>query len=181
MSSKLIPTERIESKILLIRDLKVMVDRDLAQLYQVPTKRLNEQVKRNLKRFPLDFIFQMTRKEFENWKSHFATSNKTLRSQFATSNKRGGRQYLPYVFTQDGVVMLSSVLNSDRAIEVNIQIMRTFTKLREILANHKDLARKIEYLEKKYDSQFRVVFEAIRRLIKEEEKPKVPIGFHVRA
>ena len=125
-------------------------------------------------------MFQLRPEEFENWKSHFATSNKTLRSQFATSNKRGGRQYLPYVFTQDGVAMLSSVLNSDRAIEVNIQIMRTFTKLREILASHKDLARKIEELEKKYDSQFRAVFEAIRRLMTEEEKPKTSIGFHVR-
>ena len=147
-----------------------MVDRDLAQLYQVPTKRLNEQVKRNLKRFPSDFMFQMTQKEFGNWKSHFATSNKDKMSL----RKR------PLVFTQDGVAMLSSVLNSDRAIEVNIQIMRTFTKLREILASHKDLARKIEELEKKYDSQFRAVFEAIRQLMMEEEKPKTPIGFHVR-
>ena len=148
-----------------------MVDRDLAQLYQVPTKRLNEQVKRNLKRFPLDFMFQMTRKEFENWKSHFATSDKDKISL----RKR------PFVFTQDGVAMLSSVLNSDRAIEVNIQIMRTFKKLRELLASHKDLARKIEDLEKKYDSQFRAVFDAIRRMMIEEDKPKTPIGFHIRA
>ncbi len=170
MSAKLIPTERIESKILLMRGLKVMVDRDLAQLYQVPTKRLNEQVKRNIKRFPLDFMFQMTQKEFNYWKSQFATSN---------FDKMGLRKR-PFVFTQDGVAMLSSVLNSDRAIEVNIQIMRTFTKLREILATHKDLARKIEELEEKYDSQFRVVFEAIQRLMTEEKKSKAPIGFHVK-
>ena len=170
MSAKLIPTERIESKILLMRGLKVMVDRDLAQLYQVPTKRLNEQVKRNIKRFPVDFMFQMTQKDFNNWKSQFATSN---------FDKMGLRKR-PFVFTQDGVAMLSSVLNSDRAIEVNIQIMRTFTKLREILATHKDLAKKIEELEKKYDSQFRVVFQAIRRLVTEEQKPKMPMGFHVK-
>lgn len=145
-----------------------MVDRDLAQLYQVPTKRLNEQVKRNIKRFPSDFMFQMTQEEFDNWKSHFATSNKD----------RMGLRKRPFVFTQDGVAMLSSVLSSDRAIEVNIQIMRTFTKLREILATHKDLARKIEELEKKYDSQFRAVFEAIRRLMTEPEKPKAKFGFH---
>ena len=170
MSTKLIPTERIESKILLMRGLKVMVDRDLAQLYQVSTKRLNEQVKRNMKRFPSDFMFQMTQKDFNNWKSQFATSN---------FDKMGLRKR-PFVFTQDGVAMLSSVLNSDRAIEVNIQIMRTFTKLREILATHQDLARKIEVLEKKYDGQFKIVFQAIRRLMTEEQKPKTPIGFHVK-
>lgn len=170
MSVKLIPVERIESKIIFMRGLKVMVDRDLALLYQVPTKRLNEQVKRNRKRFPPDFMFQMTVIEFKNWKSQFATS---------ITDKMGLRKR-PLVFTQDGVAMLSSVLNSDRSIEVNIQIMRTFTKLRTILATHKDLARKIQDLEKKYDSHFRVVFEAIRRLIKEEKKPKTPIGFHIR-
>ena len=145
-----------------------MVDRDLARLYQASTKRLNEQVKRNMKRFPPDFMFQMTQEEFDNWKSHFATSN----------NDRMGLRKRPFVFTQDGVAMLSSVLNSDRAIEVNIQIMRTFTRLREILATHKDLARKIEELEKKYDSQFRAVFEAIRQLMAEPEKPKEKFGFH---
>ncbi len=145
-----------------------MVDRDLAQLYRVPTKRLNEQVKRNLKRFPSDFMFQMTEKEFENWKSHCATSNQD----------RMGLRKRSYVFTQDGVAMLSSVLNSDRAIEVNIQIMRTFTKLRTILASHKNLARKIEELEKKYEHRFSVVFDAIRQLMREEGKPKVSIGFH---
>lgn len=170
MSAEMIPTERIESKILFIRGLKVMVDRDLALLYQVTTKRLNEQVKRNIKRFPPDFMFQMTQEEFENWKSQFATSN---------SDKMSLRK-IPFVFTQDGVAMLSSVLNSDRAIEVNIQIMRTFRRLREILASHKDLAGKIGELEKKYDSQFKVVFEAIRRLMMEEEKPKKQIGFHTK-
>ncbi len=152
-SEVLLPVEIIQNKIFLIRGQKVMLDKDLAQLYQVATKRFNEQVKRNIKRFPEDFMFQLTQEEFDN-----------LRSQFATSSW-GGRRYLPYVFTDYGVAMLSSVLNSDRAIDVNIQIMRVFTKLRELMLSHKDLARKIEELEKKYDKQFVVVFEAIRKLM----------------
>ena len=152
-SEVLLPVEIIQNKIFLIRGQKVMLDKDLAQLYQVATKRFNEQVKRNIKRFPEDFMFQLTQEEFDN-----------LRSQFATSSW-GGRRYLPYVFSDYGVAMLSSVLNSDRAIDVNIQIMRVFTKLRELMLSHKDLARKIEELEKKYDKQFVVVFEAIRKLM----------------
>ena len=161
----------IEKKILLIRGKKVMLDRDLALLYEVPTKRLNEQVKRNIKRFPPDFMLQLTKKEFENLKSHFATSS------------WGGTRKLPMVFTEQGVAMLSTVLNSERAIMVNIQIMRTFTKLRELFATHKDLQRKIETLEGKYkqhDKQFKVVFEAIRQLLKPPPvpaKPKGKIGF----
>ena len=161
----------IEKKILLIRGKKVMLDRDLALLYEVPTKRLNEQVKRNIKRFPPDFMLQLTKKEFENLKSHFATSS------------WGGTRKLPMVFTEQGVAMLSTVLNSERAIMVNIQIMRTFTKLRELFATHKDLQRKIETLEGKYkqhDKQFKVVFEAIRQLLEPPpvpEKPKGKIGF----
>jgi len=161
----------IEKKILLIRGKKVMLDRDLALLYEVPTKRLNEQVKRNIKRFPPDFMLQLTKKEFENLKSHFATSS------------WGGTRKLPMVFTEQGVAMLSTVLNSERAIMVNIQIMRTFTKLRELFATHKDLQRKIETLEGKYkqhDKQFKVVFEAIRQLLEPPpvpEKPKGRIGF----
>ena len=170
MSTGLIPHERIESKILFMRGLKVMIDRDLAQLYDVPTKRLNEQVKRNILRFPSDFMFQMTEEEFENWKSQFATSN---------LDKMGLRKR-PFVFTQEGVAMLSSVLNSARAIAVNIEIMRAFVRLRRILATHKDLATKLAKLEKKYNARFKVVFEAIRRLMTEEEKPKAGIGFHVR-
>jgi len=166
-SQLMIPEERIEKKILLIKGQKVMLDKDLAELYDVPTKSLNLAVKRNITRFPVDFMFRLTKKEVDS-----------LRFQIETSNKgRGGRRYLPYIFTQEGVAMLSSVLNSPRAIAVNIAIMRVFVKLRQILATHKDLAQKVTELEKKYDGQFRVVFEAIRRLMREEEKPKYPMGF----
>lgn len=160
--------EVIEKKILLIRGHKVMLDFHLAKLYGVSTKRLNEQVRRNPGRFPADFMFQLTTDEF-----------KVLRSQFATSS-RGGRRYLPYAFTEQGVAMLSSVLNSERAILVNVEIIRAFVKLREILATHKDLARKLEELEKKYDEQFAVVFQAIRELMTPPEPPpKRRIGFGV--
>ena len=161
----IVPVEMIEKKILLIRGHKVMLDSDLAVLYGVTTKRLNEQVRRNLRRFPSDFMFQLTSDEAES-----------LRSQSATS-KRGGRRYLPYVFTEQGVAMLSSVINSKRAIEVNILIMRAFVKLREMLATHKDLAKKLEEMEKKYDEQFKVVFEAIYELMKPPEPKKKQIGF----
>jgi hypothetical protein len=165
----LVPPERIERSILLIRGHKVMLDSDLAGLYEVTTKRLNEQVRRNLSRFPEDFMFQLTESE-----THL------LRSQFATSKKgRGGRRYSPYAFTEQGVAMLSSVLNSERAIKVNIEIMRAFVRLRRMLATHADLARKLEALEKKYDAQFKVVFEAIRELMKPPETKRRPIGFLV--
>ena len=167
MSTELIPNERIESKILLIRGFKVMVDRDLAQLYQVPTKRLNEQVKRNIKRFPSDFMFQLDKKETEEL---VAICGRFASLKHSTS--------LPYAFTEHGVAMLSSVLNSERAIQVNIAIIKTFIKLRGILNSHKKLAEQIKALEKKYDAQFRVVFDAIRQLMHEEEKPKPPMGFH---
>jgi hypothetical protein len=160
-----IPIELIERKIYLIRGHNVMLDSDLAELYAVPTKRLNEQVRRNVRRFPADFMFQLTAEE-----------TGFLRSQFATS-KRGGRRYLPYAFTEQGVAMLSSVLNSERAIEVNIHIMRAFVRLREMITSHKDLAKRLDDLEKKYDAQFRVVFDAIRGLMKPPEKPKRKIGF----
>ena len=162
----LVPLEVIEQKILLIKGQKVMLDSDLAALYGVTTKRLNEQVRRNVKRFPADFMYQLSREELESLKSHFATSSSW-----------GGRRTLPLVFTEQGIAMLSSVLNSDRAIEVNIQIMRTFVKLREMMSSHKDLARKLAELEKKYDGQFQIVFEAIRQLIAVEEKPKRKIGY----
>ena len=172
----LIPTEIIENKILMIRGKKVMLDSGLAQLYEVPTKSLNLAVKRNLARFPEDFMFRLTTKEAEG-----------LRFQFETSKPgRGGRRYLPFVFTQEGVAMLSSVLNSKRAISVNIQIMRVFAKLRELMISHKDLARKIEDLERKYrehDEKFILVFEAIKKLLNKPEEPsesKPPIGFHLR-
>jgi hypothetical protein len=161
----LIPVEIIEKKILLLRGEKVMLDADLAELYAVPTKRLNEQVRRNLRRFPSDFMFQLTAEE-----AGF------LRSQIATS-RRGGRRYLPYAFTEQGVAMLSSVLNSERAIEVNILIMRAFVRLREMIASHKDLAKRLDDLEKKYDAQFKVVFDAIRELMRPPAKSKRKIGF----
>ncbi len=165
---ELIPVEIIEKKIYLIRGHKVLLDRDLAELYVVETKRLNEQVRRNLKRFPDDFMFQLTEEEAESLRSHFATLK---------SGRGKHRKYLPYAFTEQGVAMLSSVLNSDRAIEVNVQIMRTFVKLREMLSTHKDLARKLADMEKKYDAQFKVVFDAIRQLMKPNEPKKKPIGF----
>ena len=132
-----------------------MLDTDLADLYGIGIKRLNEQVKRNIKRFPEDFMFQLSHQEVT-----------VLRSQFATLKDGRGqhRKYLPYAFTEQGVAMLSSVLSSDRAIEVNIHIMRVFVRLREIVAEHKDLAHKLDELEKKYDAQFRIVFDAIRQI-----------------
>ena len=148
-----------------------MLDEHLAELYGVSTKRLNEQVRRNLKRFPQDFTFQLDWEEYN-----------TLRSHFATLNLQRGRhrKYLPYVFSGQGVAMLSSVLNSDRAIQVNIEIMRAFVKLREILSTHKDLVRKLDEMEKKYDAQFKIVFDAIRQLMLSPEKPKRQIGFQVK-
>jgi len=163
------PTERIERSILLIRDHKVLLDVDLAALYGVPTKRLNEQVRRNRARFPEDFMFQLTAEEVTS-----------LRSQFATSNKgRGGRRYAPYAFTEQGVAMLSTVLNSERAILVNIEIMRAFVRLRQMLASNAELSRKMDALEKKYDAQFKVVFDAIRQLMAPPETKKRKIGFLV--
>jgi hypothetical protein len=166
-TSSQLPAERIEQCILLIRDHRVMLDSDLAQLYGVPTRRLNEQVRRNIARFPADFMFQLTPEEADS-----------LRSQSATSKGgRGGRRYAPLVFTEQGVAMLSSVLKSERAILVNIAIMRAFVKLRELLATHKELARKLEELEQKYDAQFKVVFDAIRQLMTPPEQPRRRIGF----
>ena len=163
----LIPQEVIENKIFLIRGKKVMLDRNLAILYEVPPKRLNEQVKRNIKRFPEDFMFQLTKEEADS-----------LRSQFATLKRGQHSKYFPSAFTEHGILMLSSVLNSERAIQVNIQIMRTFTKLKEIIMTHKDLKRKIEDMERKYDQQFKVVFVAIKELLKPSpEESKRKIGF----
>jgi hypothetical protein len=165
--TSLLPTEIIEKKILLIRGQKVMLDSDLAELYGVATKRFNEQAKRNLNRFPIDFMFQLNEEETE-----------VLRSQFATSKTgRGGRRYFPYVFTEQGVAMLSSILNSEQAIEVNILIMRAFVKLREMIVSNKDLARRLDELENKYDKQFKIVFEAIRQLMTPPVTPKRKIGF----
>lgn len=161
--------ERIDRHIFLIRGQKVMLDVDLAALYGVPTKVLNQAVRRNEGRFPLDFMFKIHKSECE-----------FLRSQFVTlKNERGQhRKYLPYVFTEQGIAMLSTVLNSDCAIHVNIEIMRAFVRLRQILSTHKDLAGKLEQLERKYDAQFRVVFDAIRKLMEPSPvPPKRRIGF----
>ena len=176
--NSLMPTERIEQKIFVIRDEKVMLDTDLAELYGVETGALNRAVKRNIERFPEDFMFQLTSDEFDALRCQFGTSN--LRSQFGISKKKGGRRYLPYVFTEQGVAMLSSVLHSKRAIAVNIAIMRTFVKLREMIASHKDLARKLEALERKYDAQFKGVFDAIRQLMASPGPKDKKIGFRVR-
>jgi phage regulator Rha-like protein len=163
--SNIIPQESIETKIIFIRGKKVMLDRDLAQLYGVTTSNLNKAVRRNIERFPEDFMFQLSKEEFEDLKFHFGTSS------------WGGTRKLPYAFTENGVAMLSSVLNSDRAIKVNIQIMRTFTKLREMLMTHKDLKKKIEAMEEKYDYQFKIVFDAIKELLEPPIKTKKKIGF----
>ena len=167
MSTALIPTETIESIIYLIRGKKIMLDSDLAVLYRVETKVLLQAIKRNIERFPTDFMFQLDEQEYE-----------ILRSQIVTSSW-GGRRYLPYAFTEQGIAMLSTVLNSKRAINVNIQIMRTFTKLREMIESNKDLKRKIEDMEKKYDKQFQIVFEAIKQLVEPVERPKRKVGFYV--
>ena len=166
--TSLIPQESIEGKILFIRGKKVMLDRDLAALYGVETSYLKRQVKRNIERFPEDFMFQLSKEELENWRCQFVTSNST---------DKMGLRYPPYAFTEQGVAMLSGVLNSPRAVKVNIQIMRTFTKLREMLATHKDLQKKIVAIEGKYDKQFKVVFDALRGLIEPPKKPKSRIGF----
>jgi hypothetical protein len=163
-----IPAGAVTRRILTVRGHNVMLDSDLAELYQVLTKNLNKAVQRNRSRFPEDFMFQLKKEEHEN-----------LRFQFGTSNeRRGGRRYLPYVFTQEGVAMLSSVLNSDRAIQVNIAIMRAFVQLRRLADKHKDLAEKIATLEKKYDAQFSTVFNAIRQLLHPPVSRR-PIGFVV--
>ena len=168
--TNILPRERIERSILLIRGHKVMLDADLAELYGVETRALLQAVSRNQKRFPEDFMFQMSKEEY-----------KLLRSQIVISKKgRGGRRYLPYVFTEQGVAMLSSVLRSERAVQVNIEIMRAFARLRRMLASNEDLARKLAALEKKYDSQFRVVFEAIRELMAPPDPKKRKIGFLVK-
>lgn len=173
-----ISSERIESSILIIRGHKVILDSDLAILYAVNVGRLNEAVKRNRDRFPADFMFQLSREEFDSLRSQILTSN--LRSQIATSSFHwGGRRHPPYAFTEQGVAMLSSVLRSKRAVQVNIQIMRTFVQLRQMLASNAELARKLANLEKKYDAQFKIVFDAIRHLMAPPEPKKKKIGFLV--
>jgi hypothetical protein len=161
----LVPVERIERAILVIRGHKVILDKDLAALYDVTTGNLNKAVSRNIERFPEDFMFQLSPDEMKSLIFHLGTSS------------WGGTRKPPRVFTEQGVAMLSSVLRSPRAVQVNIEIMRAFVRLRQMLQQNTDLARKLATLEKKYDAQFRAVFDAIRELMKPPEKPKRRIGF----
>ena len=160
------PIEKITSKIYLIRGQKVMIDRDLADLYEVETKQLKRAVKRNIDRFPMDFMFELRIEEYQS-----------LRRQIGTLKRGAHSKYAPMAFTEQGVAMLSSVLNSHRAIQVNIEIIRAFTRLRRMLATHEELKEKIEAMEEKYDEQFRIVFEAIKQLLTEDDKPKKKIGY----
>lgn len=166
----IVPIEAIVGKILFLRGEKVLLDRDLAELYGVQTKVLKQAVRRNIKRFPKDFMFELTEEEFKNWRSHFVTSK----------GDKMGLRHRPMAFTEQGVAMLSSVLNSERAIEVNIEIMRAFVTLRQMIVSNADLARKLDALERKYDAQFRVVFDAIRQLMAPPDKPRKKIGFGVK-
>jgi phage regulator Rha-like protein len=173
----ILPEDAIINRIYLIRGKKVMIDRDLASLYGVETKRLKEAVRRNINRFPEDFMFEMTKDEFENWRSQFASSN----------SEKMGLRYAPFCFTEQGVSMLSSVLNSETAIEINIQIIRIFTRMREFLANHSELFLKMEQFEKtllkqreinnKHDEDIEIIFEALKRLLKTDPEPRKRIGF----
>lgn len=166
----IVPTALITQKIFFIRGTRVMLDADLARLYAVTTKNLNKAVKRNASRFPSDFMFQLSPKELQS-----------LRFQSGTSKPgRGGRRYAPYVFTEQGVAMLSSVLRSSRAVQVNVAIMRTFVRLREMLAKHEELRRKIDAMEKRYDARFQAVFDTIRQMLATPVPAKKPIGFHAR-
>jgi phage regulator Rha-like protein len=171
-TKEIVPVERIANQILLIRSQKVILDTDLAELYGVPTKVLNQAIKRNIDRFPEDFMFQLNQKEFNN-----------LRSQIVTSKYRGGRRYLPYVFTEHGAIMVASVLNSPKAVEVSILVVRAFVKLREILSTHKELALKLDQLERKiaiHDDTIQSLITAIRELMEPPEPRKRAIGFHAK-
>jgi len=166
----IVPPALISQKIFFVRGARVMLDADLARLYGVATKNLNKAVKRNTSRFPSDFMFQLSPKELHS-----------LGFQSGTSKPgRGGRRYVPYAFTEQGVAMLSSVLRSSRAVQVNVAIMRTFVRLREMLTTHEELRRKIDAMEKRYDARFRTVFETIRQMLETPIPAKKPIGFHAR-
>ena len=172
IKTHLIPSVSIEKKIILLRGQKVLLDSDLAALYNVETKALNRAVKRNRERFPDDFMFQLDLSE----------ADALLRSRFqiGTLNRGQNIKYLPYAFTEQGVAMLSSVLHSPRAVSVNIEIMRAFVRIRQWLASNAELAHKLAELEKKYDVQFKIVFDAIRELMRPPESPRKQIGFHVK-
>jgi hypothetical protein len=180
-----VSVQLIERKIYLIRGQKVMIDFDLAELYGVATRQLNQQVTRNKKRFPRDFMFRLTKAEAENLRSQFATSNESLRSQIVISNTgRGGRRYVPYAFTEQGVAMLSSVLNSEQAIEVNIAIMRAFVRLRQMLETNEELNRKFVAVVRKlstHDKYFKVVFDELKKLTEKPTSSRRQIGFKGRS
>ncbi len=161
MDSNLIPQEAIQNNIFFIRKKKVMLDRDLAMLYEVETKQLKRAVKRNIDRFPEDFMFELTKEEY-----------KSLRYQFGTLKRGEHAKYLPYAFTEHGILMLSSVLNSEKAIQVNIQIMRTFTKMRELLVNYQEVKEKIKAIEKKYDYKFTINSLLMEDILRDIEKIK---------
>ncbi len=174
----LVASKRIDRLICEIRGERVMLDSDLASLYGVETKALNQAVQRNPRRFPPDFMFRLTAKEFDELRSRSGTSG--LRSQIVTLKPGRGqhRKYLPLAFTEQGVAMLSSVLRSERAIKVNVEIMRTFVRLRQMVITHADFARRLDDLECKYDAQFKAVFDAMRKLMEPPpEKPRPRIGF----
>jgi hypothetical protein len=169
MKDEIFPIEKIENNIHIIRGKKVILDSDLAVLYGVETKALKQAVKRNLKRFPEDFMFLLSDQEFRDWRSQIVTSNPSAKMGF---------RYKPYAFTQNGIGMLSGILNSDRAIEVNIQIMRTFSALREMLSSNEMLRLKIEEMEKQYDHNFHIVFDAIKKLVEPPASTQREIGFN---
>lgn len=169
VKTKLVAIERIERSIIMLRGHRVMLDADLSVLYQVETKALVRAVSRNRSRFPIDFMFQLTAEEFT-----------VLRRQSGTSSAWGGRRYLPYAFTEQGVAMLSSVLRSPRAVQVNIEIMRAFVRIRQMLQSNAELAKRLAALEQKYDGQFRVVFDALRGLMTPPSQPRKPIGFRLK-
>jgi len=170
ISSVAIPDELVMNRIYVVRDQKVMLDRDLAELYGVETKVLKQAVRRNNARFPEDFMFEMSREELQDWRSQFVTSKED----------RQGLRYMPFCFTEQGVTMLSCVLNSERAIHVNIQIMRIYTRIRGMLFTHKDMLLRVEQLEKhliKHDQKIELLFAYLSKFIEKEEKPRTEIGF----
>jgi len=157
----------------MVRDQKVMLDRDLAELYGVATKMLKQAVKRNMTRFPEDFMFEMNKEEFENWRSHFVTSRED----------RQGLRYMPFCFTKQGVTMLSCILKGERAIHVNIQIIRIYTRIREMLLAHKDVFLRVEQVEKqmmKHDEKIELLFTYLSKFIEKEETPRTPIGYRAK-
>lgn len=168
----IVPDETVMDKIYYIREQKVMLDRDLAELYGVETKRLKEAVRRNKARFPKDFMFQMRKREFENWRTQLAPSN---------NDRQGGLRYAPFCFTEQGVTMLSCVLSSERAISMNIRIIRIFTRMREMMLTHKDILLKLEQLETKtsrHDEEIKKIFEYLKQLLSPPKEPRTLIGFN---